>query len=592
MGCGCNGGGGSNEINTQTCQGASNCPQAVATVSCGCGCSPCQCGQKGTLPTPYYNQAPGVEECHKQVVIQQSFVTAISTVTAFNMPACNTTAVITIPGLTKMQVGSYIWNVTFGYLLVVGFDYVNQQVTVKNECTAGNAAPGTAVPACTMFNVVDPPGIGGGGGQIGVFLATDFVAPANGNCIDINVTGVAGLTVGSNVQVSSGIYLLSAIVSPTIITICNEGSGVIHGTVVVALDGSGQYIVPITPLSTNACLNAAQLTGALLTCHNGVQGPLEAAAVGQVPVVVDAGTNEVEFQNIQVTIETCATMTGCLNLIAGTTIYTIVVDDSSVFVEGQLLVIHVPAYETDRWTITDIPDGFHVTIEKTTPQTVSETIGCDTAQVCLAPCCEQITTGAAICSSDWSSAFKSDSQTGAIDVSAELSTTNVAPFEFKSTGDTALTITNPTCNDMHIIANIEYYMTGHVGGEPGAFARYHLDPFVGVVEDVIGGVLVPVPTSIIQLRKLKDFGSGAGADPCSANTYDEFITFAHSFVYVLPPNRQLVMYASALITYVQFTHYVDSCCHPCVAIDSGDGKLTIEHLVCKASMLGVAVQAA
>lgn len=591
MSCGCNGGGGSNEINTQNCLPTSNCPQIAAPATCGCGCSPCQCGQRGSIQTPYYNQAPGVEECHKQVVVQQSFVTAVSTVTAFNMPACDSTAIITIPGLTKIQVGSYLWNVTYGYLLVVGFDYVNQQITVKNECQAGNAAPGTAVPACTMFNVVDPPGIGTGG-QTGVFLATDFVAPDVGNCIDINVTGVAGLTVGSNVQISSGIYLLSAIVSPTIITVCNEGSGVVHGTVVVAKDGSGQYIVPITPLSTNACTNTAQTSGALLVCHNNVQGPLDALALGQIPVVVDAATNEVEFQSISLPVELCTTMTGCLNLVIGTITYTIVVIDSTIFSLGQILVIHVPAYETARWKITGLPDPNHIIIEKTTPQTTNDTIGCDTAQVCLAPCCEQITSGAAICDSDWSSAFKADVQQGSSDVNGTLNTDDQAPYETLSTANVPLVITNPTCNAMKIMGVIEYYVHESVNGEPGAFARYFWEPKVGLVEDVIGGVLTPTVSTIQEFRKNQDFGSGPGADPCSVNDFKDFSTFTYPFTYSLPANKQLTVWASALLSYIQFTHYDESCCHPCVAIQSGTGVMTVEHLVCKSCLMGVAVQAA
>lgn len=453
MGC-------SNEINTQLCTSSSNCPQVGAYVSCGtgcnCGCSPCQCGQSGSAaPTPYYNQAPGVEECHKQVVVQQSFVTALSTVSAFNMPACNGTAVITVPGLFRIQVGSYLWNVNYGYLLVLSFDYVNQQITVKNECQGGNAAPGTLIPACTMFNIADPP-CECASGQYGVFVATDFVAPANGNCLDIQVTGVAGLTAGANVQIGSGIYLLAGIVSSTIINICNNGSGVTPGTVIVAKDGTGQYITPVTPLSSNACNNAVQAQGSILTCHNGVQAPLDAAMVGQIPVVVDASTNEVQFQTVQLPTTVCTTMTSCLNLFIGITSYTVIVNDSSVFNVGDIVIIYVPGYETVRWTVTGKPSATQLTINRTTAQTINDTIGCDTAQICLAPCCEQITGGSAICASDWSSAFKT-----VVSQDSQDRTDTLPPPQGGSNllqGLPAYVIfENTTCNYMKVHVTYNYY---------------------------------------------------------------------------------------------------------------------------------------
>lgn len=407
MACGCKSG--SNELNTVTCGGTTPCSPSVASTcnpgsGCRCNSNPCQCGNGGCVtsaPTPFYNQAGGVQENHNTTVVQQQFVTSLTTSSAFNVPACEENATITIPGLQKIQIGSYLWNSVYGYFQVISFDYLSSQVTIKNTCIAScvegvtYASPGSAVPSCTQFNVVDPPCGSGGGVPSGVFLAVDFVAPAVGNCIDISVTSVAGIFVGQNVQVGSGIYRVSGVADSTTITICNDGAGIVHGTIVYAKDASNQFITPITPLSTNACTNPVNATGALLTCHNNIQGPLEGGVLGQVPVLINTTTNEVQFQTLAIPVEVCTVLGADITLVAGTTIYTILVSDSSIFsviappTGPQLAVIHFGTYENARWKVNAIPDGTHVTIEKTTAQTVNDVIP-DGSQVCIAPCCDQV----------------------------------------------------------------------------------------------------------------------------------------------------------------------------------------------------------
>src|SRR4030067_2607388 len=62
---------------------------------------------------------------------------------AWNVPACGSSAVLSVPGLTVALLGSYIWNPTYGWFRITGFDSVNGQLTVLNECLTGNAAPGS-----------------------------------------------------------------------------------------------------------------------------------------------------------------------------------------------------------------------------------------------------------------------------------------------------------------------------------------------------------------------------------------------------------------------------------------------------------------
>jgi hypothetical protein len=84
--------------------------------------------------------------------------TALVISNAWNVPACSASAVLSVPGLETLLVGSYLWNPTYGWFRVTAFDSVNFQITVYNECFAANAAAGTVVPAGTQFVFGAPPG--------------------------------------------------------------------------------------------------------------------------------------------------------------------------------------------------------------------------------------------------------------------------------------------------------------------------------------------------------------------------------------------------------------------------------------------------
>jgi hypothetical protein len=160
MTCNCNDNE-SNESNATECN--ETCPTTCVTQTfvnnCGCntGCG-CQPGVAGTA-IPYYNAAEGCEESHKRVCIQSQYVTGVSISNTFNMPACNQTAVLVIPGLQLINIGVYLWNTVYGYLKVVSFDFASSSVVVENECLEGNAVPGTTIPACTVFTIVDIPNL-------------------------------------------------------------------------------------------------------------------------------------------------------------------------------------------------------------------------------------------------------------------------------------------------------------------------------------------------------------------------------------------------------------------------------------------------
>lgn len=572
-----------------TCGCKSGCSSGCSGGSGCCDSNKCGCVKPQTaVPMPYYEQACEVQECHTEQVIYEAYATAIKTGSTFNIPACDATATITIPGLKNIQVGAYIWNATYGYFKVESFDYLASQIVVRNECQVGNEAAGTSVPACTLFTVTDPPQ-DSSSGQLGVFVAVDFVAPAIGNCIPISVTSVAGLTIGENVQISSGIYRVSAINNSTTITICNDGSGVVFGTTIYAKDGSGLYITPVTPLSSNACENTPNTTGALLSCKANVQAPLQGTALGQIPVLINPATGEAQYQSLDLPTSVCTTMASCLNLLAGTDTYTIVVDNSGIFVLGDIVIIHDAITETMRWEVTGIPDASHVQITSLDPIVVSAEVGCDNAPVCLAPCCEQLQAGTQICTYDWSAAFKSEadhvdgaSEAGTLESPAEGNTNT-----FTGTGRSVI-LTNETCNPMPVLVHWDYLVVGtlKISQAFTSDEAYGCDhalisfrPFTGAdIVAIAAAFPAPVYTLVSNLYK-----SYAGANPGSAD-YRVSETFHFTELYTVPANSKINIYGRLDLVY---EHYETTILDPLIT-----GDMTITSCITRIHAEGVAVQAA
>ena len=306
----------------------------------------------------------------------------------WNVPGCASGAVVSVPGLTDVVIGSYIWNPLYGYFEITDFDPVAQHLTVQNNCQDGNQPVGTQVPGCTKFIVIDPPGDTSGGNTPLLFpyVALDFVAPADGDCIDIAVTTVNGLAVGKNVQIGSGTYRLESIPSSTLIRICNDGAGITPGTNVIAQNGAGQYQYPIVLIDTNPCTHEGAEEGILIGCVDGVAKPMTGAAVGSVWVLVDAETGRGRYELLDVPTRTCTAITCCLTLTPGVSSYTIPVGDSSQFTNGDTVQIGT---REDRGTITAIPDATHITITLVpTPGSVVD-IPPGTS-LCIIDCCEDL----------------------------------------------------------------------------------------------------------------------------------------------------------------------------------------------------------
>lgn len=112
----------------------------MSCSSCSSSCSSCSCS-----------------DCTSTSTTCAEVCTALVISNAWNIPSCSASAVLSVPGLETILIGSYLWNPTYGWFRVTAFDSVNFQVTVINECFDANAAAGTVVPAGTQFVFGAPP---------------------------------------------------------------------------------------------------------------------------------------------------------------------------------------------------------------------------------------------------------------------------------------------------------------------------------------------------------------------------------------------------------------------------------------------------
>lgn len=255
-----------------------SCSQQVQTsvgrtcvTSCGCGNPSCcgTCGCNTALPAsplPFYACAPACPENHKQTVVVQNFYYDIAAQNTWNVPDCGETAVLYVPGIKSIAIGAYIWSSEFGYFEVTAFDSSSNQVTVINNCNEDNAAAGTNVPACSKFTVSDPPQEDTPTSDSCV--AIDFTAPAVGVCIPITLTNLDSIQASDLIQIGAGRYRVASIDGPDVITICNDGLGLVAGTAVIARDPAGNYQYCITVVSTCCERLQEEFGGDLTPCSN------------------------------------------------------------------------------------------------------------------------------------------------------------------------------------------------------------------------------------------------------------------------------------------------------------------------------------
>ncbi len=219
-------------------------------MSCSrCYSSSCS-GTCCSTAIPYYAATEVCEEdnCEKIYVNQFSF--SVCPANSWNVPLCGQTALLNVTGVQGVSIGSYLWHTNYGYFEVTSVDTDKGQIGITNNCTTGNADVGVQIPACTCFVVTAEPTDAGDPSDLFPYVAIDFTAPAVGNCIDITVTTINGLTVGDVISIGTGFYSIASFSSSTVMNICNDGDGILAGTSVIAEDVAGNLVYPISVTSS------------------------------------------------------------------------------------------------------------------------------------------------------------------------------------------------------------------------------------------------------------------------------------------------------------------------------------------------------
>lgn len=296
-------------------------------------------------------------ENSREIVIREQVSGLIKTTHATAMPECGVNINVGFNNVVDMAIGSYIWGFGYGYLKVISFNAITQEVTLQNPCTEQcgvQAAPGTVIPVCTAFIVSPPPcnGSGSSPNSLYPYLNSGFTAPAVDNCILINVTNVNGLSVSKNVSINDGVYRISAINSATTITICNDGTGLPAGTVVNYKDGAGNLIVPIVLIDNNPCLNSDATSGKILVCNGGTTQPLAGLLSGQIPVL-NSDLVTVNFRTLGIPTLDCTELTVQLTLDPANPhgfSYLVIVQSTTDFTPTQSVLIGGTQFTVDTIT--------------------------------------------------------------------------------------------------------------------------------------------------------------------------------------------------------------------------------------------------
>lgn len=376
-----------------------SCTTCGSNVPCGClpASDPCSTSYGGTctgntvpgVPQPYFACAPICQESNTQKVVINQFAQALKVANSWNVPACGLTATLSIPGLVSIVIGSYLWNETYGYFEVTAFDSGLQQVTVINNCNEGNAAAGTAVPACTEFINTAPPAADEDPNT--PCVAIDFTAPAVSACIDITLNNTTGITSGDTIQIGSGFYRVAEVKPNDIINICNDGDGITPGTSVIAIDASGNFNYCLQIISSNPCTRDIITNGRLVVCDGNDQlTTIEAPEDGW---ILEGGADSDNWGGIPIgLVPFCSRLTAPLSIISGTATYTIAVVATG-WIVGDILT--VASYQNSagipatRFTVTNVPDGTHVTgtFDPVPPASVTIPTG---TNICRIGCCEYL----------------------------------------------------------------------------------------------------------------------------------------------------------------------------------------------------------
>lgn len=251
------------------------CTKCGKLTSCGCSSA-----------SPYYTEASVCKEDNCQKVYCNQFTFGVCPTSSWNIPACGQTSLLVVPGVAGVSIGSYLWHTGYGYFRVVSVDVTQGYIGIVNECLEGNADPGVQIPANTCFVVTDTPDlVNSQNSNIIPYVAIDFTAPADGDCIDITVTTINGLTAGDTITIGSGIYSIDSFPGVDLVTICNDGEGIVAGTSVIAKDSTGAYQYPINVISSCCTAIAADIAENV----SGVIDASDSQSITPLPVATELG---------------------------------------------------------------------------------------------------------------------------------------------------------------------------------------------------------------------------------------------------------------------------------------------------------------
>lgn len=257
-------------------------------MSCRC------CGQQITVgPSPYYEKVSNeVIQNHESIIVKSCYPIGIRSADSWNVPAVDESISIKFLEIVDVVVGIYLFNPSYGYFKITGWNPETSTITIQNEDGfEDNVVPGTYVPESTLFVAVPKPCCEDDTSVFFPFLAQDFVAPNNGSSRTIQVTSTFGLIVNNYVRIGTGVYLLTAINSSNEVVIKNEGAGHTPASTVEALDGDGDYQYLLTSEAVSGCAGAVATSGKLVVCDAGVAKTLNGATLGHIPVLSNTTTD-------------------------------------------------------------------------------------------------------------------------------------------------------------------------------------------------------------------------------------------------------------------------------------------------------------
>lgn len=353
-------------------------------MSCNrCNRNPCGCGG-----TPYYLDACVQDHCQR--IYQQQYKFSVCPEEDWNVPLCGFTAVLHVPGLIGISVGAYLWHEAYGYFKVTAADSNAGTISVTNTCpnVSYQALPGSQIPKCTCFTLTNGPWDAENPFS-DVCVAVSFTAPALDTPTDITLTSVTGLQAGNIIEIGSGFYYVSEIKPNNVITIVNQGEGIVPGTPVLAQDVNGNFLNCIQIIDQSPCERDPIEQGKVIACDaDGVQAPLDVGSEGDVLYGVDPLSDEAKFAPLDSSVPVCTELTAALSIVAADPTYTISVESTTGIVVNDILVIGDNSW---RAFVTGVPGAtsLDITISPTPGANSSVSVG---TRVCQIGCCEDLRT--------------------------------------------------------------------------------------------------------------------------------------------------------------------------------------------------------